>query len=434
MFVRLAFGLMLVAALAMPAAGQDDLYTIQDIAAEGTGDTTTAAQVAAVRQAIRQAFNQLLSRLGDRADGIDSRSVSDSRIAGVVSNMQASNEQLGDGSYAGSITVTFNQTEVDALIDQLRPTDVVPEEEPEIVVPTAEPDVADDPEPETAPVPSRPATVRPSSPPALPTAPEPLPTVGETGPIGSGTLLVLPGLIEPSGPRLWDAPNPWLQAWQNFGGTGGATTIQVPLGGLGDVTSITAAAALADDQISLQNILDRYGAEQALVAVAQPTNFGLQINLSRIDPGAAPQVDRLGVGAVGSELYAIAVAEVAVWLDSNTGAISSTEYQPSDIQQVDPRVQQDAADRFYEGSGYVAPPTGASVMVLVPIRSQADWFSVQQQIRQTSGVTALELVSLTPSEAIVRVYSSAGTSGLADGLAANGLPTGLVGDGLQVIR
>ena len=84
---------------------------------------------------------------------------------------------------------------------------------------------------------------------------------------------------------LWDDPNPWRAAWENFGGTGdGLVPVEVPLGDLQDVSAVDAAGAISGDRRGLGDLAGNYNALGAVVAKAlvtgNPTSGGASMALT----------------------------------------------------------------------------------------------------------------------------------------------------------
>ncbi|MEQ9814311.1 MAG: DUF2066 domain-containing protein [Azospirillaceae bacterium] len=168
--------------LAPLALAQDGRFTVTGLEVSGTGDSVTQAQERAVRQALRDGFAAMLAGLGEDAAGVTPDQVSDGRIAGLVTALNATDETVGDGSYAAVVTISFNPDGVLSLIDSLRPP-------PEAAPPAASatpPAASGQPETDTtqAPEAAAPAVAATPTPAQRPEAPSPSPsdqTGGETG-------------------------------------------------------------------------------------------------------------------------------------------------------------------------------------------------------------------------------------------------------------
>jgi hypothetical protein len=97
---------------------------------------------------------------------------------------------------------------------------------------------------------------------------------GNPGPVVAGDsgkpLVLIPVYQSAEQARLWDDPNPWLQAWEQQPAGTGAVRLVVPLGDAGDIAALDADKALAGDGEGLAAIARRNGGEEALVALAAP--------------------------------------------------------------------------------------------------------------------------------------------------------------------
>ncbi len=82
------------------------------------------------------------------------------------------------------------------------------------------------------------------------------------------TALVLPVLQTANGSYLWEENNPWMAAWKVRPYDNELTPMSAPLGDLEDVSTISAAQALALNTEALQALADRYAVSQVIVAHA----------------------------------------------------------------------------------------------------------------------------------------------------------------------
>jgi len=169
-------------ALAPVALAQDGRFTVTGLAVSGSGDSVTQAQERAVRQALRDGFAAMLAGLGDDAAGVTPDQVSDGRIAGLVTALNATDETVGDGTYSATVNISFAPDGVLSLIDSLRPPPAPPaspaspaSEAPPAAPPETEPPAT--PQTAAAPEPVQPAAPTPAQ---RPEAPATAPSGGQT--------------------------------------------------------------------------------------------------------------------------------------------------------------------------------------------------------------------------------------------------------------
>ena len=194
------------------------------------------------------------------------------------------------------------------------------------------------------------------------------------------TNLILPLLREASGPRLWDAPNPWFNAWMNYSPDPGDPAVIVPLGDLADVSDVSAEAALGGDRQALDRIGQRYDAGTVVVAIAEPTAGGLSVVLNPYVSGGAASPRTLSVSSDAPEgLFDDAVRQVLEDLGTAPPAVAAAP-----------------------PPGVSLPPGAERIAALVPFGSRAEWFQIRRQLLAT-GAAQVIVVSLAPNEAIVEL-------------------------------
>ncbi|MBF0167767.1 MAG: DUF2066 domain-containing protein [Alphaproteobacteria bacterium] len=87
--------------------------------------------------------------------------------------------------------------------------------------------------------------------------------------------LVIPILVQPGRPLLWDEDNLWLKAWQERPKLSTLAPVLAPMGDNWDRQTFD----VGSDKDRLEAMGRRYGAVQALVAEAKPSQNGLDIRL-----------------------------------------------------------------------------------------------------------------------------------------------------------
>jgi hypothetical protein len=224
-FVVLALG---VTAVPGRARAEEADALSATVAVDATADTVAKARELARTDGQRRALAAIAERLA--AGGTPARppALDDKAITDLVLSFEVANERMSAVRYAADYTVHFRPEEIRRVLGISGPGN------------------------------------------AGPGTPGP----GNPGPVVSGDsgkpLVLIPVYQSAGQARLWDDPNPWLQAWEEQPAGTGALRLVVPLGDAGDIAALDADKARAGDGEGLAAIARRNGGEEALVALATP--------------------------------------------------------------------------------------------------------------------------------------------------------------------
>jgi hypothetical protein len=192
--------------------------------------------------------------------------------------------------------------------------------------------------------------------------------------------VVVPIYDGPAGPVLWDGDNPWRAAWEAEVGNLGLVDFVVPLGDLQDGAAIGVTEALAFDQIALETLAARYGADQAIVARATPQapapdgSARVRVTARSSAPGSGAGIDLTAAGASEAAALAAAVAEIDAW--------QSAQWRDANLLRVD---------------------QAGSLEVRVPLTTLADWVAVDRFLTGRRDVERVRVVSFARREAALRI-------------------------------
>jgi len=295
--------------------GNAGAYAVSGIDVDVSAASAEAAREQAFAQGQRRAFAQLLDRLSVSRGDLDPASLGDADIARLVRGFTVDEERVSPGRYVASLTYTFRS---DAVRDLLRQRAV---------------------------------------------------TFSD---VESLPVLVLPVLREGGGPRLWDSPNPWLEAWLDYEGDSRLVSTVVPFGDLEDVRDVPVEAALEGDAGAFRTIAERYGAGDTLVTVARVEGGQVAVSMQRYGPGGGGTTNVLSVQGTGPEAYAEAVERVVGQLEADWRQVATVE------------------------SG-----TRNSVTVLVPFGDAATWFQTRLRLSRVPTIVETRVLSLSSVDAVV---------------------------------
>ncbi|AWZ00257.1 MAG: DUF2066 domain-containing protein [Rhodobiaceae bacterium] len=203
--------ILLIGTMGTPAAAAD-VFTVTGISIDATAETATQARNAAVADGQRRALEVLLKRLALQEDWSLLPTVDTNLAEGMVRSFQVANEKRSATRYLANLSVKFQPNAVRNLFTARS-------------IPFSE---------------SR-----------------------------ERTAVIVPVLTDATGDRLWDEGNAWTAAWAGTDLDNILTPMVVPLGDIGDMTTLTVEQALGGDRPALSNLATRYGADRVIVAHAQ---------------------------------------------------------------------------------------------------------------------------------------------------------------------
>lgn len=370
----------LLLAAPLPASAQD-AYRVEGVPVDVTAANATEARERALDEAYSKAFDTLVERLdGRRPSGV--------RPADLSQSIEIDDERVTTVRYSAKITVQFDPARVDAALGRAGSAYAGAS--------GGQPGVSSDM----------------GGAPPLPMA------VGES-------VLVLP-VYEWSGTRtLWETSNPWYQAWSRLQPrvlTGQAT---VPRGSGDDRSAVTADQALAGDRDALLALAGgTYGATNAVVVLG---TYGVDHAAAEpyfdiVASGFGPQLGgrRLTLRVPGApHSFVDDLAEKAV---AETVAAMERSWQPG-MPVAEP-----------QASAAPAVPLGPErdILVTAPLSGPADLGRLRGRIGGMAMVTRDQLVSLSRSQAVLRVHYAGDTDMLRTALIDAGFAVSSIGDGWLV--
>lgn len=262
--VACALAALLCAPLQVRAA---DIYRIDGVAVDASGESGVAAREAALAAGQRDGLVRLMQRLTSPADHDRLPNVSGVPIEQYVNSFEIAQERVGPNQYLGVINVSYVAGRVRGLLSSA----------------------------------GIPFVTRRSDP-----------------------ILVVPLTVAAGRPDVWAEISPWRAAW--LAGIDSATVINVtlPLGDLADIAAATPEALAAGDPMALETLATRYGALTTVVAIAtaaEPSLSGaVAIELRTSDDWGNPIFQRtveLPPGADPAEAQKPAVGDAIVAIEND---------------------------------------------------------------------------------------------------------------------
>lgn len=343
-------GLLAIALLVLLRAGPIHAQAVADpysatVKLDATADNAVDARRQARREGERRALLKVIEQVSGAAD-VQLPKLGDDAVADMVKSFEVAHERMSAVRYLADYTFHFYPDKVRRLVRRAGLA--------------------------TAPA-SPPAATAPASPSAA-TATNGPPAAGA----GGGAIIVLPVYEDGAKAVLWDDPNPWRDAWlQNPDGSGPIRLI-VPLGDAGDLAAIGALRAAAGQPEALRAIARREGGGEVVVALARPQRNGAGI--TGLDVALSDYRDGRLVGRSSASLSAApgegqgALLERAV--TATAAALART---------------------------VPAAAAKGSIAAVVPLTSLGDWIAMRQRLAAVPAIRSIDLLSLSRTEARVRL-------------------------------
>lgn len=300
-----------------PTTSRDEIFVVRDIYVDATADTISAAREQAFADGRSVAFSQLISRMAVDRSQLDEESLTDEDLTSLLQAFEVNDERTTTGRYIANLTFAFDPAAVRRLL-QSRLVDFT----------------------ETV----------------------------------SKPVLVIPVFRSVQGARLWDSPNPWMEAWLDFFDTERLVPVVVPFGDLADVADLSIPEALTGDAAALRAIAMRYDAGDTIVALAEPYEGGLTVSLNRYPEQGGTAVDTLLV----------------------PGAESLEAMLTSGVQKSTELIESEWRERTR-----VSTTDTNSLAVLVPVSVPDDWFQTQSRLARVPTITRTKIISLSSTEAVL---------------------------------
>ncbi len=319
-------GIVVAVGVPTPASAQlRDVFTVSRVAVDVTAEAAAAARETALAEGQRTAFRRLLQRLTLRQDHAFLPFLGDDEIVEYVRAIEVDKEKASTVRYLAELTVRFKPDAVRRLLRSAG-------------IPYAE-------------------------------------TI-------SKPVVVLPVYQVAGTAMLWDEPNPWRQAWLELEREDVLVPLVAPAGDLADMAAISAEQALRAEYDRLDAIAERYGAADALVAVA---------SLGTATPGGKPALDVV-VGRFGP------VVQERLVIRSFSAASNES---------VDDLLRRAAAkiavqvEEDWKRDNLLRFDREETLSVTVPLTGLADWLEVRRRLEGVPSIRDAELRSLSRSEAVV---------------------------------
>ncbi len=208
------------------------------------------------------------------------------------------------------------------------------------------------------------------------------------------TMLILPFYQWDTRAVLWGQNNPWLASWNNSFETNQLLPVAIPIGDLADMMDIEDDQALTYDPRRLNRIKRRYHTEEAVILIAaldngkphfNPTAIAdttMTIYVYKAGEDAPEYLHTLKVVPSGEETFSKfferAVIETKSFLSSGLNTLSTRQT----VEETN------------------------SIHSVVPFSSMREWVELQKLLRQIKEIRQIDILSLKPQKAEIRITFS----------------------------
>jgi hypothetical protein len=218
---------LLLSLVILAPASAKDLWTVSDVAVDGTGTSPSAAKETALAKGRQRAWTDMYRRLAPFAEWSKQPPLTDEALEPLVRSFDISNERHSSTRYLATVTYLFNAANVR---DVLRKAGVQYSE----------------------------------------SIAKPVLVVALTG-------------------TAWQPETFWGTAWSAQSRRARLVPVAVPLGDAADITSLAAVSQMSDWSM-VKPLADRYGAGSVLVASVTRSATGFQVATTHIRPdGRVPR-------------------------------------------------------------------------------------------------------------------------------------------------
>lgn len=412
-------------AVAMP-------LVVTDVVVDKTADNPVIAREQAIEESKRAAFMKLAEQNLSPEQLKSFQPPKDSDISMLVQDFEIQNEQMSSTRYVGTFTVRFR----DIVRNYINIRETAP--------PPLDENYADEDRMDGGyDTRRRPPLLYTGRPPADPraqyAAEEP---GGDNGGLIAQTVLVLPYFENIAGRTLlWEEGNPWLRMWQNAMPKQPAAGRQffVPLGDISDIASGASNGVWSGNYAAVDALMRAYGAEQAVLAVANKSGPSLTVDIYTYSEGNLKRRDTLKPYAgdtTEQEAYKKAMFETIAYMQASHKSRSTASRRVESISRdvtrelrddngtvvIDSRTQ--GADSFNtqrpllnQRAPYNPPPQAAVPVTVVSAATNIDatmqfsdpgaWMDMQRRVSGLQPPVQVNISSLSANSVSFTLSSNA---------------------------
>ncbi len=217
----------------------------------------------------------------------------------------------------------------------------------------------------------------------------------------SKPLVVVPLFRESAGARLllWEDPNPWRMAWMGPAADNGLVPFVLPLGDIGDLTTLSMEETVAGNETALADMATRYNTGGTLVAVAE---VSADNQTSSIVPGDVNE--NVGPGEVINVLLTLTARHRDL---PTSQMVLSYAGEPGeeldDVLSAAADAAAAAVQNVWKTANRVAFNSTNQITALVPVSGLEQWVGIQNQLEDVPLIERVNLQAMTRDRAQVNL-------------------------------
>lgn len=406
---------------------QNDPFLVQGVTVDVKAKNAVEARRKALSEARRKGYQMLGETMTDPVTPGDVLSIpSDAYIARSVRDVEVVNEKLSSTRYVATFDVRFSPGVAGSFQYEAPAPDAVAQ-----TAPVIEGEGANAATP-AAPQGQQPAATGDTQPPAQPETAAQQPAGsddliysprrgGVVADAAAGPVLVLPWYGPVSKQVLWSETNSWRAAWDNTLRTAntGGRQILLPMGDSTDIQSYSPLVPQGGTD-GLSRLMTRYGAREAVIAVAEPSAAGMTVRSYRFDGRQMTPMQEIDVaaGTQGSDATGQAVTAV-IGAINNPAAAAATPVAPVAPYGANPALAQaqpnnsTATVTNYGGNQQYA--------TMARFSGLPQWVAMRNTLRTLPGIGNLDVLSISPVQAKLNFSFAGDPARLQNLLAQNGM-------------
>lgn len=377
-------------------------YVVKDLIVDMKADNAVTAREKAFGEALQQGFARMLEQvMADPIDRAEVRTPSTAELGRMLQDFTTKNEQLSPTRYTATYELRFKPGRVSAYVGGARESVLAKTQN------TSNKSVTNS------------SKAKESHSEMIATA-----ATKNVAPV-----LVIPFYQDGGRPVLWSAANPLRDALQQQ--SLGETPIKYTLGDLDDVQVFDETQGLAYAPEQMRALLQKYGVDQALMAIAIPdrgNSHGLTVMMYRAESksGEPIYIDAVSLSARASEapvaLYARSAAQVrmraadmAMRAPASIAKTAVAATNPIDMPAAVSEVKAPAAE----------PKKTALASVTMPVRvrfqSLMEWQQIRSRLDATSVIEKVRVMALKTQEARLELVYTGSEEVMLNEITAQGL-------------
>ena len=344
--------LLVFASLHGAHAAIDDVEVLVDM----PGDTPEAAREKGVAYAEKRAlFLMLYREVPDKAEDI-ARTFTQEQVRDMIRGYTVVNELFSENRYLAKLRFSFNEAVIDRLLMREPPPDR------DYIMP----------------------------------------------------LVILPALDNGKEVKLWESGNFWRSLWNGVALERAAGTLVMPYGDPTDAFIVDPTNVLSRDYETLKPLIERYGAQEAVVVYAQyrldRKPIAVQVTVRRITPRGLTERDFIYEAETPDDTFEVlltrASRDLAAQLQEiSSGAIAREEYQLQNAKRV---------------------------RLVAQFRRLSSWVEMKQALDQLPRILKIQMGTITINSADMLIYYDGTEEFLETSLRAAGMGVTRASDHWQI--